>query len=375
MKTRVVVFLFIMLCPGIATAFDYHFEGRTRLGGFLTIEPPDDFSQTDREAELRLGVLGTALETEDWILDYEIIGDIRHEGGALEEAGIADTIDADFFRAWARLDHGNVKVRSGRQQILFGSGILFRPLGFFDGRVISGVIPQTFGVDGVRSTWFPDDESLVEGWLVPSGIDSRIISGVRGETQWGMLEIGAAAQYKPVSDKTFLPNFNLELAQFGFHFKGENVVGFWNESRVDIEQGGRGSPVRLHSVFGMDYTFDVGEGLHALIEYSLITEEAGFTRTDFLQGDQTLHQLGVQLDQPVGISTVWRLFMFFDLVDRSFQLAPQLEYALTETTFLYLQAQIGGNIEGNARNGRLFRKTPIPNGGESKIGMTLITFF
>ncbi|QPJ63488.1 MAG: hypothetical protein G3M70_17045 [Candidatus Nitronauta litoralis] len=375
MTLRIVLFFVVLIWPAITLGFDYNFEGRTRIGGTLTFEPPDNFSHTDREAELRIGVLGTAVESEEWVLDYEIIGDIRHEGGALEQAGIGEEIEADFFRAWARIDRGNVKLRGGRQQILFGSGMLFRPLGFFDGRVISGIIPQTFGADGIRGTWFPDDESLVEGWLVPSGIDSRMISGIRGETQWGMLEVGVAAQYKPVSNKSFLPNFNLELAQFGFHFKGEKVVGFWNESRIDVEQGGRGSPLRLHSVFGMDYTFDVGEGLHALIEYSLITEEAAFTRTDFLQGDQTLHQLGIQLDQPVGISTVWRMFMFFDLVDRSFQLVPQVEYALTETTFLYLQAQIGGNIEGNERNGRLFRKTPIPNGGESKIGMTLITFF
>ncbi len=375
MTHRIFVLLFFLIVPNPTLAFDYNFEGRTRIGGSLTFEPPDEFSHTDREAELRLGVLGTAVESGEWTLDYEIIGDIRHESGTLEEAGIAEEIDAEFFRAWARIDRGNVKLRGGRQQILFGSGMLFRPLGFFDGRIISGIVPQTFGVDGLRGTWFPNDDSLVEGWLVPSGIGNQIISGIRGETQWGMLEIGATAQYKPLSDHKFLPNFNLELAQFGFHFKGEKVVGFWNETRIDIEQGGHGSPVRLHSVFGMDYTFNIGEGLHALIEYSLLTEEAGFTRTDLLQGDQTLHQLGIQFDQPVGISTVLRMFMFFDLVDGSFQMVPQVEYALTETTFLYLQAQFGGNFEGDSRSGRLFRVTPVPNGGESKIGLTLITFY
>lgn len=375
MRYRLFLFLLIISLPVDSLAFDYRFEGRTRLGGFLTFEAPEGFSHTDQEAELRLGVVGAAVEGEDWVLDYEVIGDIRHEGGALEEAGLGEMIDANFFRAWARYDRGNFKLRGGRQQILFGAGMLFRPLGFFDTRIISGVIPQTNGVDGVRATWFPNSQSLIEGWLVPSGIDSRIISGMRGETQWGILEVGAAAQYKPVSDLDFLSSFNLELAQFGFHLKGEKVVGFWNETRMDVEQGGRGSPVRVQSVFGIDYTFNVGDGLHALLEYSLLAEEDGFTRTDLIQGDTTLHQLGFQLDQPVGISTVWRTFLFFDLVDRSFQFVPQIEFSLTQSTYLYLQGQFGGNIEGDSRTGRLFRRAPVPNGTESKIGLTLITFF
>lgn len=375
MRYLIVALVLLALHPGDGFAFDYRLEGRTRLGGFLTFEPPQGFSHTDREAELRLGAVGTAAEGDEWVLDYEVIGQLRHEGGALEEARLGDSFDADFFRAWARYDRGNFKLRGGRQQILFGAGMLFRPLGFFDTRIISGVVPQTNGVDGVRATWFPDSETLIEGWLVPSGVDSRVISGMRGETQWGILEIGAAAQYKPVSDLDFLSSFNLELAQFGFHVKGEKVVGFWNETRMDVEQGGRGSPVRVQSVFGIDYTFNVGDGLHVLLEYSLLSEEKGFTRTDLVQGDTTLHQLGMQLDQPVGISTVWRTFLFFDLVDRSFQFVPQIEYALTQSTYLYLQGQFGGNIEGDSRTGRLFRRAAVPNGTESKVGLTLITFF
>ncbi len=375
MTFRIILFVMVLIFPLPASAFDINFEGRTRIGGALTFDPPDGFSHIDREAELRLGLVGTAVEGDEWTLDYEVIGDIRHEGGALEQAGITDEFEADFFRAWARVDRGDLKIRAGRQQILFGSSMLFRPLGFFDSRVISGIIPLTNGVDGLRATWFPDDESLLEGWLVASGFGSDLISGFRGETQWGMLELGAAAQYKPRTDRTFLPDFNLDLTQFGFHLKGEKVVGFWNESRFDIEHNKRGAPLRVQTVFGMDYTFDIGEGLHALVEYSLISEEAGFTRTDRIKGDQTLHQLGVQFDQPVGISTVWRTFFFFDLVDGSFQIAPQVEYALTETTFLYLQLQLGGHIAGNSQNGRLFRRTPAPNGGESKVGLTLITFF
>ncbi|MFQ5482726.1 MAG: hypothetical protein ACE5ER_08200, partial [Nitrospinaceae bacterium] len=132
-------------------AGDGHFEGRARLGGTLMFEPPPGFSRSDREAEIRLGAVGTALERDVWTVDYEVIYQLRHEGGSLEEVGLADAFDADFFRAWLRLDRGDFKVRGGRQQILFGAGVLFRPLGFFDNRVVSGILPETQGVDGVRA--------------------------------------------------------------------------------------------------------------------------------------------------------------------------------------------------------------------------------
>lgn len=365
----------LLLLPATVEAVDVHFEGRTRLGGSLIFDAPEGFDQTDREAELRLGLVGTFLERKDWVLDFEMVGDLRHDGGAIEQAGRAESLNTDFFRAWMRYDRENFKLRAGRQQVLFGAGTLFRPLGFFDTRIISGIIPLTRGVDGLRATWFPDSDTLVEGWLIPARFEERLIVGLRGEWQWGPLELGAAAQYKPFADLDFLPNFNLELAQFGYHLKGEKTVGFWNETRLDVEQNRPGAPLRLQTVLGMDYTFDVGEGLHVLVEYFLNAESRDFTRTDVIQGDRVLHQLGLMMDQPVGINTVWRNFVFFDMVDHSFQIVPQVEYALTDQTFLYLQLQLGGRIAGDSRTGRLFRRSPVPNGTESRIGLTLVTFY
>jgi hypothetical protein len=86
--------------------------------------------------------------------------------------------------------------------------------------------------------------------------------------------------------------------------------------------------------------------------------------------------MGLLLDQPVGIEIVWRAFFFVDLSDRSFQFAPQIEYNVWEQVFLYVQAQIGGSIDGNNRTGRLFRTSPASiTGTESRAGLTLIAFF
>ena len=181
-------------------------------------------------------------------------------------------------------------------------------------------------------------------------------------------------QYHPVTELDSLASSQLELFQFGYHVKGEYVIGFWNESRLDIEQNRPGKPIRFDTVLGTDYTFNIGQGLHVLFEYFVRVQEPGFTVED-IKRERTQQFLGLQVDQPVGIDIVWRFFAFYDLRDRSFQLAPQIEYNLFDQVFLYFTARIGGSINGDNRTGRLFRDLPVFTGTESNVGLTLIVFY
>lgn len=368
--------LLLVWMPANLWAFDWHYEGRFRTGFQMLFDPPPaDLSRLDYEVEFRNGLVGTLYEKDDHIFDYEVVVDLLYTGGLREEIGLAEEYDAELFRGWIRYEKDSFKVRVGRQQILFGAGALFRPLGFFDTRNITGIIPLTRGVDGLRSTYFLDSTSSAQGWVVPAQIDNQVIVGLRGEANFGPVEAGAVFQYKPKTDIAFLNSFNLELIQMGYHLKGEYVVGLWNESRLDIQQDQPGNPLRFDTVFGVDYTFDLGQGLHVLLEYFLRTQEQGFTNIDLKQ-DRTIQVMGLQLDQPVGIDIVWRAFFFFDLSDQSFQFAPQIEYNVWEQVFLYVQAQIGGSVDGDNLTGRLFRTSPASvTFTESRAGLTLIAFF
>jgi len=364
----------ILASSSLALALDGDLEGRLRADGFYIFDSPPGFKDLDGTLELRLGVLGNAWRGEAWKLDYELSGDLRLNDGPYEQAGLADDARADFFRAWLRLDNGPFKIRGGRQKILFGSGAIFRPLGFFDTRDVTGVVPETRGVDGVRATYFFDETTLVESWAVPAREGAGVITGLRGEALVLGAETGWVLQYHPRTSLDDLPDFDQELMQLGFHLKGEATVGFWNESRLDIETGAAGAPLRLASVFGADYTFDIGEGLHVLLEYLLVTQEDGFTLLD-RQRQRTLHQFALGLDQPVGINVVWRVFALADARDASFQIRPQIEYAATDSIYLYLSGAYGGNLNGRDEPGRLFMKTPVPNGTESNIGLSLVAYF
>ena len=168
-----------------------------------------------------------------------------------------------------------------------------------------------------------------------------------------------------------MTDYKQEMAQIGYHFKGEKEVGFWNESRLDIEMQ---SALRFDTVLGTDYTFNLGEGLHILLEYFFTTREKAFTLTD-PKGQRTIQQIGFSMDQPVGIDIRWQIFSLFDLRDKSFQMIPQIEYAITESWFFYLTGRAGGNLKTGKKNGRLNRRSNNFTGTESTIGLTLVGFF
>ncbi len=373
-KMKVLVFIFFvgLALPPACGAFDYSFEGWARAGAQYIFESPDGFDAVDRDLELRLGVVGNVFRKDKWSLDYELKGDNRITGGPREQAGFSDDFESEFFRAWLRAGNETVKIRGGRQAILFGAGALFRPLGFFDNRNISGVVPLTRGVDGLRTTVFLSPDTFIDSWLVSADKDSRVVAGGRIESQVSGVETGLVFQYHPETDLEFLPEFDRELFQLGYHLKGEYGIGYWNEARFDFGVESFEDNLRFDSVWGADYTLNVGEGLHVLVEYFLSAKNNPDPLIPL--DDTTLHQVGVMMDQPFGVDLVWRLFGFFDLRDGGFQIAPQIEYFLRKQTYLYLNGHWGGNVNGSDSPSRLFRKGPVFNGTESSIGLTLIYY-
>lgn len=359
---------------GEVLAFDSRVEGRAKAGSQLVFDSPPFHKDFDSELEVRLGALGNAGQFEGWNLDYELSADAKLADGPSEQASFNRESDLDFFRAWLRLDNGSTKIRGGRQKILFGAGAIYRPLGFFDTRDVTGVVPETRGVDGVRATHFFDETTSLEGWMVPGNKDGNVITGLRWEGLVGGMETGAVLQYHPQTDLDDLPDFSQESTQLGYYFKGEYEIGYWNESRLDVERINGQHSLRFDTVLGVDYTFNIGEGLHVLAEYFVTTRGENSTVTD-IKGNRTIHQFGIMLDQPVGIDIKWQCFGIFDIRDGSFQLVPQVEYAVTNSTFLYLHGKWGSSFDGNEKDGRLFRQTAAFNGTESTLGLALVVYF
>jgi len=152
MSFRILALILLVSIHTPVSAFDINLEGRFKVGSDFIFDPPPGFAGFSNDVEVRLGILGNVLQGSDWAVDYELTGNFLYVGGPLVQAGFQEDFDADFFRAWLRLEKGDFKIRAGRQKILFGAGFIFRPLGFFDTRNVAGILPETRGVDGVRVT-------------------------------------------------------------------------------------------------------------------------------------------------------------------------------------------------------------------------------
>jgi hypothetical protein len=363
-----------LLVPLECMGFDMAFEGRMKLDSQYYFSSPRFHKDFDNAFELRLGVLGNAWENDHLRLDYEMSGNAIEVDGPSEQSGLRRETDVDFFRAWLRLEAGNFQIRGGRQKILFGAGNIFRPLGFFDTRDITGVVPQTRGTDSIRTTYFFDSTSFVQTWLVPAKLEDRMIVGARLEGPLAGMDAGAVIQYHPETDLTGLPSFASELFQSGFHLKGEYEIGYWTEGRVDLQLGREEQALRLDWTAGIDYTFNVGEGLHVLLEYFLSDRGRNFIVPE-LGNTLTVQQLGVLFDQPIGIDIKWQVFSIYDLGDHTFQVVPQIEYAVMQDLYLYIHGRWGGRASSGSKNGRLFQDSPVFSGKESTFGLSLVSYF
>jgi len=366
------IFLFFLPTKPVA-AFDMDYDGYIKTGSLYIFDSPSFHKDFDSELIVHLGLEGNVLNKNKWALDYEMETEASQVDGPSEQSKLRPETDVDFHRAWLRLGNDSLQFRGGRQEILFGDGAIFQPLGLFDTRDVSGVIPQAHGVDSVRATWFWSDVSLLETWLVPAKKGTALISGIRTDLLLGEIETGVVFQYHPKSDLDDFSGYDQEMIQVGYHFKGEHEVGFWNESRLDIEMQ-PSSPLQFDTVLGVDYTFEIGKGLHVLVEYFFTTRQQEFSLSD-LKKQRTYQQIGFLLDQPIGIDIKWQIFSLYDFRDRSFQLVPQIEYSITDDLFLYLHGKVGGDVNGNKTNGRLSRRTDSFSGTESSIGLTITNYF
>jgi hypothetical protein len=363
--------LFIFFVNQVS-AFDIETEGHIITGSQYIFNSPPLHKDFDSSLELHFVTKGSFLKTSEWALDYAFETNGILNNGPSEQSNLSNDNTINILRSWLNLSKGPIDFRGGRQDILFGSGVIFRPLGFFDTLNISGVLPEAVGVDSFRATWFQSDTSLIEAWLVPAKIDSALISGIRGEMLLGSTEIGTVFQYHPKSNLVNFLSYEQDMVQIGYYFKGENKFGFWNETRLDIEMQTT-SPMKFDTVLGIDYTFDIGEGLHVLAEYFLTTQQKEFTVSD-LKGHKTYQQIGFAIDQPIGIDIKWQVFSMLDLRDSSFQINPQIELSVTDTLFLYFYGKIGSKIKGTKQNGRLYQRTNKFNGTESSVGLILAKF-
>jgi hypothetical protein len=221
------------------------------------------------------------------------------------------------YRVWARYSGQNWEVRAGLQKINFGSAKLFRPLMWFDGVDVRDPLQLTDGVYGALGRYYFPNNANVWLWALignknPKGYESWGTSqwkpevGGRFQMLAGSGTIALSTNYRKVKVRNWASNtWNdyalLNESRVGLDGKWDVGIGLWFESSVTLTGVNNLSLLNTHNVqdmwnLGADYTFPVGNGLGATVEY--FRYHAG---DKILVNGTTLNVIGSMFSYPVGI--------------------------------------------------------------------------
>ena len=222
--------------------------------------------------------------------------------------------DIDIYRLWIRYASPQFEIRAGLQKINFGSAVLLRPLMWFDRMDPRDPLQLTEGVYGLLGRYYflnnanvwiwgllGNDET--KGWeTFPSDKDSVEFGG-RVQIPLYDGEIAFSYHHREVDlqNQIFPALLSSEGSipenRFGLDGKWDVGIGLWFEGAL-IHQDLDISSLRYKRLInvGMDYTFDLGDGLNVIGEYFSI----GTSENVFDSGEEISFS-AVSVSYPLGL--------------------------------------------------------------------------
>jgi len=198
-----------------------------------------------------------------------------------------DDVDNDGkikpYRLWIRFSSSQFEIRAGLQKINFGTATFLRPLMWFDRIDPRDPLQLTDGVYGILSRYFFLNNTNIwiwalygnektKGWEMFPTLKKKPELGARVQLPVLTGELGITYHHRKVNLKVIsllIANENtIGENRFAVDGKWDAVIGLWFES-VLIHQDLSVDQLRYQRFFnlGMDYTFDLGNGLNAMTEY------------------------------------------------------------------------------------------------------------
>ena len=195
------------------------------------------------------------------------------------------TSEIDPYRLWVRFASPQFEARAGLQKINFGSATLLRPLMWFDSIDPRDPLHLTDGVYGLLSRYYFLNNANIWGWVLYGNDDLKgweVLPSDEREIEYGgrvqipvlVGEMGLSYHHRRVDPKgssvgeQYPGQGKYPEQRIGIDGKWDVGVGVWFEGTV-TRQGFDVAEPRYQRLLtlGMDYTFDVGNGLHLLGEH------------------------------------------------------------------------------------------------------------
>ncbi|MDD4992090.1 MAG: hypothetical protein PHR83_07660 [Paludibacter sp.] len=315
LKLIVLLILFIFLSDLSAQKDSIHitFNGKVTAWGIAQVKDPAPVQFRGRFVPTVLGDFKVSPNSK---LDFEASLNIN---GTADFTGLHyDTVMGQFkpYRVWARYSGQNWEVRAGLQKINFGSAKMFRPLMWFDGMDVRDPLQLTDGVYGLLGKYFFENNANLWAWGL---IGNKNPKGYElwGTAQWkpeiggrfqmpaGPGEIAISTHHRKIQyQKLFSSTYNLyetNESRIGLDGKWDLGVGLWFESSVTMTDTQNNNFPLLNKVqdmwsLGVDYTFPVGNGIGATVEY--FRYHAG---DQFIVNGNARNVLGTMLSYPISM--------------------------------------------------------------------------
>ncbi len=192
--------------------------------------------------------------------------------------------EVDSYRLWLRFASSQYEMRAGLQKINFGSATLLRPLMWFDSIDPRDPLQLTDGVYGILGRYYFLNNANIwvwglygnddpKGWETLPSYDREIEFGGRAQIPVPAGEMGLSYHHRRVNPKgaafsvQYPDQGKFSEQRFGLDGKWDIGAGLWLEGVVTRQDLDVPEPryQKLLTV-GTDYTFDIGNGPHLLLE-------------------------------------------------------------------------------------------------------------
>lgn len=316
---------FLMFYPPRVAAQNIDFSGQAI--GWSTLHPETPFQL---QGGLRyIPEISFTYPLGDYSLDGEFSVNLWGSATVQSDEEIMTDRELSPYRMWLRFSGNRFDVRAGLQKINFGSAVLLRPLMWFDRMDPRDPLQLTDGVYGVLGRYyFLNNANLwlwglygnngTKGWEYFPSKKNSIEYGGRFQFPVEMGEMALSYHHRRGDTQGMPPDTNNNEHVFpenriALDTRLDLVVGLWMEASLmhqDLDFTGNEFTTMLN--MGSDYTFNLGNGLHAM------GEGFAYMKGKHLLGAQTEHYYGLlSLSYPISIIHELSTMVFYDFTEQN----------------------------------------------------------
>jgi hypothetical protein len=215
-------------------------------------------------------------------LSLNTYGNLLFSGAYFDTSGY----DLKPYRLWLRYTTTNLEIRAGLQKINFGSALIFRPLMWFDKMDFRDPLQLTDGVYGLLGRYYFNNNVNIwlwtlygntkeKGWEIAPSPGKKPEFGGRLQIPVPKGEIAMSYHNRKADYSRLLSGIPaitdtiFTEQMFAFDGKWDLGIGLWFEyvKKLNDEKNKLMSRWETYYCLGIDYTFNVGNGLTLTSEF------------------------------------------------------------------------------------------------------------